>query len=106
MIDIQSFKKEVYAIVGTIPRGKVVTYGQIAWLAGYPNHSRLVGHILKNTRPELHFPCHRVVNSQGRTVPHWQEQRELLETEGVIFRGNGCVDMHLSQWDFGDSPIH
>lgn len=87
------FTREVYSIVASIPRGKVLTYGQIAWLTGHPNHSRLVGHVLRGAAAELNLPCHRVVNSQGRTAPCWPEQTELLKAEGVTFKRNGCVDM-------------
>lgn len=97
--DLKAFRREVYAVVAAIPRGKVTTYGQIARLAGCPNHARLVGHVLRNTRPALRYPCHRVVNSQGRTVPHWQEQAELLRAEGVVFKSNGCVDMRACGWN-------
>ena len=44
------------------------------------------------------FPCHRVVNSQGRTAPDWAEQRFLLEAEGVEFKPNGRVNMKKYQW--------
>ena len=44
-------------------------------------------------------PCHRVVNSQGRLVPHWEEQRSLLSLEGVRFRDNGYVDMKQYFWE-------
>lgn len=44
------------------------------------------------------LPCHRVVNSAGRTAPHWTEQRPMLEAEGVRFRKNGCVDLTRSGW--------
>ena len=44
------------------------------------------------------IPCHRVVNSAGRTAPHWTEQRPMLEAEGVRFRKNGCVDLTRSGW--------
>ena len=77
--DLEAFRREVYAVVA--------------------NHARLVGHVLRNTRPALRYPCHRVVNSQGRTVPHWQEQAELLRAEGVAFKSNGCVDMKACGWD-------
>ena len=91
--DLEAFRREVYAVVAAIPRGKVTTYGQIARLAGCPNHARLVGHVLRNTRPA------RVINSQGRTVPYWQEQAELLRAEGVVFKSNGCVDMKACGWN-------
>ena len=44
------------------------------------------------------LPCHRVVNGNGRTAPGWEEQRSLLEAEGITFRANGCVDMRKWQW--------
>ncbi len=73
-VNIKRFEKDVYEIVATVPRGYVVTYGQIAKLIGHPNHSRLVGRILGETTKLLRLPCHRVVNNQGRTVPGWKEQ--------------------------------
>ena len=88
MINLTNFKEEVYAVIAAIPRGKVITYGQIAWLIGMPRHARLVGRMLQN--------------SQGRTAPHWQEQTSLLQAEGVIFRKNGCVDMKACGWKFND----
>lgn len=94
------FREDVYSIVAAIPYGKVLTYGQVAQLAGCPNHSRLVGHILCGAASSVHLPCHRVVNAQGRPAPVWQEQRSLLKAESVPFRPNGCVDMHLAQWDY------
>ena len=71
----EGFDAEVYSVVAQIPAGRVTTYGQIARL-----------------------PCHRVVNSAGRTAPHWTEQRPMLEAEGVRFRKNGCVDLTRSGW--------
>lgn len=99
-MDKDTFQKEVYNVVASIPAGQVVTYGQIAYLVGKPQCSRMVGQAMHNVPPELHLPCHRVVNSQGRLAPCWQEQRILLEEEGVKFRQNGCVDMKVSQWKF------
>lgn len=99
-MDKDTFQKEVYNVVASIPAGRVVTYGQIAYLVGKPQCSRMVGQAMHNAPPELHLPCHRVVNSQGRLAPCWQEQRILLEEEEVKFRQNGCVDMKVSQWEF------
>lgn len=99
-MDKDNFQQEVYSIVAAIPPGRVVTYGQIAYLIGRPQCSRMVGHAMHNVPAELHLPCHRVVNSQGRLAPFWEEQRLLLEREGVRFRKNGCVDMKVSQWEF------
>ena len=95
----EDFQQEVYDVVAAIPRGRVTTYGQVARLAGRPQCSRMVGHALHHLPAQLHLPCHRVVNSQGRTAPGWEQQRSLLEREGLQFKKNGCVDLKRFQWD-------
>jgi methylated-DNA-protein-cysteine methyltransferase-like protein len=85
--------REALDIADSIPPGKVMSYGQIAELMGRPKNARLVGKIMSMQDRFGNHPCHRVVNSAGRTVPGWAEQRELLEAEGVEFRANGNVDM-------------
>lgn len=99
-MDKDTFQQEVYNVVSAIPPGRVVTYGQIAYLVGRPQCSRMVGQAMHNVPQELDLPCHRVVNSQGRLAPCWDDQRTLLEGEGVKFRKNGCVDMKVSQWEY------
>lgn len=89
----------VLSAVAEIPEGKVATYGQIAKLIGREHNSRLIGTILSRAERYGDYPCHRVVNHLGRTVPGWTEQRKLLEREGVTFKNNGCVDMKKNQWD-------
>ena len=89
----EKLMREVYAVADSIPPGKVMSYGQIAALLGRPKNSRLIGKIMSLADRYGDHPCHRVVNSAGRTVPGWPEQRELLEAEGVTFRNNGNVDM-------------
>lgn len=85
--------REALGIADSIPPGRVMSYGQIAELMGRPKNARLVGKIMSMQDRFGNHPCHRVVNSAGRTVPGWTEQRELLEAEGVEFRANGNVDM-------------
>ncbi len=92
------FEALVYDIVASIPRGSVSTYGQIAFLAGFPRRARMVGHAVSHS-PDSATPCHRVVNAAGRLVPGWHEQRALLEKEGVRFKKNGCVDLDECQWE-------
>jgi O-6-methylguanine DNA methyltransferase len=59
-----NFKEKVYRVVAEIPKGKVLTYKEVAVLAGSPGASRAVGNILsKNFNPEI--PCHRVIRSDG-----------------------------------------
>ena len=89
--------REVYTVADSIPPGRVMSYGQIAEAIGRPKNARLVGKIMSMADHCGDHPCHRVVNSAGRTVPGWPEQREMLEEEGVEFRANGNVDMKRFQ---------
>lgn len=98
-MDKAHFYEEVYSIVKEIPPGNVLTYGEIARLAGKPQYSRMVGQAMFHAPQKRHLPCHRVVNSQGRLVPSWMEQRNMLEKEGVTFKPNGCVDMTKHFWN-------
>ena len=90
--------ERIYEVVRSIPKGKVMTYGQVAVLAGNPRWARVVGYALhKNPEPGV-IPCHRVVNREGRVAPGFafggeDAQRKLLEGEGVSFLENGLVDM-------------
>lgn len=100
------FCRNVYTIVRDIPVGKVISYGEIASLLGKPQCSRMVGRSLKQVPPELDVPCHRVVNAQGRLVPGWEEQRVLLQVEGVLFRKNGKVDMSRCHFKINDITVN
>lgn len=93
----EQFYQEIYRITSQIPCGRVATYGQIAFLAGKPNRSRMAGKALSQAPEGL--PCHRVVNSKGRLVPGWTEQRTLLEQEGVAFMDSGLVHLKQFRWN-------
>lgn len=95
----EEFLFEIYSVVSEIPMGNVAYYGQIARLAGYDKNFRLVGKALSLADNYGSYPCHRVVNSTGRLVPGWKEQRELLTSEGVVFKDNGKVDLKKCLWD-------
>ena len=90
---------EILSVVEEIPAGCVATYGQIAALVGREKNARLVGKVMSMADYYGRYPCHRVVNAQGRLVPGWADQRRLLEEEGVGFRENGCVDLKKNLWD-------
>lgn len=83
-----TFTKKVYAIVKKIPKGTVLTYSQVATLAGSPKARRsVVGMILnRNTNPDI--PCHRVIGSNG-TIGGYnrgaKKKAEILKEEGVSF---------------------
>jgi methylated-DNA-protein-cysteine methyltransferase-like protein len=105
-----SFFSQVYAIVRRIPRGKVASYGQIAALLGHPRAARTVGWALASLpeQAEVDVPWQRVINSQGRisirSLRHaMEEQRLLLEEEGVVFDEAGYLDWDRFGWE-GLSP--
>jgi len=91
---------EILAVVSEIPCGNVATYGQIARLIGRDRNSRLVGKVLSMSQHYGKYPCHRVVNHAGRLVPGWQEQKALLEAEGVTMKDAKHVDLKKYQWDY------
>ena len=65
-----------------------------------PGHARRVGRVGRAmVSAPAGLPCHRVVNSAGRTAPGWPQQRELLEKEGVRFKANGCADVVRFMWE-------
>jgi methylated-DNA-protein-cysteine methyltransferase-like protein len=84
-------------VIARVPRGKVITYGQVAEAAGFPGAARQTVWALQDSRG---LPWHRVVAAGGRIAlpgEHGLEQRLRLETEGVTFRGNR-VRMDLHGW--------
>ena len=101
----KEFQIVVLNVVSQIPRGKVTTYGHIATLAGWPSHARMVGRTLRYTPGAEKVPCHRVVNKVGRTAPGWSQQRALLESEGVVFKANGHVDMRRCRWELAEAEV-
>ena len=90
---------EVLSAVAEIPYSKVATYGQIARLIGREHNARLVGRVLSEADLYGEYPCHRVVNHNGRLAPGWDEQHDLLVQEGVPFRDENHVDLKQCQWN-------
>ncbi len=81
-------KQKVYNYLLTIPKGKVVTYKQIAEYLGNPKLSRVVGNILHKNPNEKKYPCYKVVNSKGNLSKNFafggiEKQKEKLETENI-----------------------
>lgn len=80
------FADKVYAVVKKIPRGKTLTYKEVAKKAGRPLAARAVGTIMaKNTDPKV--PCHRVIRSDGKIGGYNKingpSKRQLLREEGI-----------------------
>lgn len=102
------FSNSVFEQVAKIPRGKVSTYGQIARLIGSPRSARYVGYALRgNPSPgmeDANIPCHRVVFKDGSLCKSFafggpDEQRLMLEAEGVEFLNDGRIDMATCLWN-------
>ena len=103
MVCVSEFFQRVYEIAARIPRGKVVTYGQIAAAVGDPRQARTVGWALHSIPEWLDIPLHRVVNNSGGistrcTVDELNVQRKLLEDEGVVFNEDGRLDLKICHW--------
>jgi len=98
------FRRLVYRLVSRVPRGKVVTYGQVAAILGQPRGARAVGTALAALRPPLiaQVPWQRVINAAGRCSQRTglaaSSQRDLLEREGVRFDRRGVVDLRRYRW--------
>jgi methylated-DNA-protein-cysteine methyltransferase-like protein len=98
--DLQ-YRERVYKLVRQIPRGRVMTYGQIAVILGQGYTPRTVGFVMHGA-DERQTPWHRVINSQGRcstggiVLPADKQQR-MLEAEGVKFTSGKC-DLETFTW--------
>ncbi len=98
-----NFFEKVWLLVAKVPKGKVVTYGQLAYLLDSPGAARTVGWAMHSTPENLDIPWHRVINSKGRISLDCGEhdpnlQRVLLEQDGVVFDERGYVDLGTYQW--------
>ena len=86
----QERKAAIYAALSQIPKGKVITYGNLAKLAGLPNGARLVGRLMCELPEGSNLPWHRVINAQGKlSMPvdsaGYCEQKYRLTKEGIEF---------------------
>lgn len=85
---MSSFREKVYKIVKKIPKGKVLTYKEVAALSGRPKAWRAVGNFL-NQNKDKKVPCHRVIRSDGRVGGYNRGIRKkvsLLKKEGVVIK--------------------
>ena len=101
----ESFFKRVYALVKQVPKGKVVTYGQVAALLGNPRMSRQVGYALHvNPEPGDVIPCHRVIDRFGSLTRGFafggiEVQAAMLSAEGIEVSETFTVDLEKYRWD-------
>jgi len=95
--DFDRWVQNVWQVVEGIPRGHVLTYGEVARLAGMSRAARRVSLAMRRAPRARKLPWHRVVNAQGRisfpadSSGH-RQQKERLEQEGVVFV-KGKIDL-------------
>ena len=94
---MSTFEK-IYEVVKSIPKGKVMTYGQVATLAGNPRWARVVGYALHSNPNPNEIPCHRVIMRDGSVAPGFvfggpDAQKQILISEGITFTSDGKVDI-------------
>jgi methylated-DNA-protein-cysteine methyltransferase-like protein len=95
--DFDRWVQNVWQVVEGIPRGHVLTYGEVARLAGMSRAARRVSQAMRRAPRTRKLPWHRVVNAQGRisfpadSSGH-RQQKERLEREGVVFV-KGKIDL-------------
>ena len=95
-------KQRVYDFLRTIPKGKVVTYSQIAAYLGDKRLARAVGNALHQNPDPERYPCYKVVNAQGKLSEHFafgglEGQKSRLEQDGIEVK-NGAVCLETYQW--------
>jgi len=93
------FTEKVISIIKNIPEGQVMTYGQVARMAGSPRAARQVVRILHSLSKKLKLPWHRVINAKGEIgLKDIGEQKFLLEAEGVEVGQSGRISLEKYQF--------
>ena len=102
-----SFSARARRLIAAIPAGRVATYGQIAACAGNHRGARQVAWLLHSSSRKDNLPWHRVINSRGGiSLPPGgglEEQRMLLEAEGIAVDSKGRVKLREVLWNPGES---
>lgn len=101
MVENPNYER-IWQVVGLIPAGFVVTYGQVAELAGLPGRSRLVGRCLSQLPRDTRLPWYRVINASGRiSLPvgsdGYLKQVVMLQEDGVAVV-NGRIKLAQFRW--------
>jgi methylated-DNA-protein-cysteine methyltransferase-like protein len=96
------FTSRAVAIIRSIPKGRVASYGQVAGIAGSPLAARQVVRVLHSLSRVERLPWHRVIRSDGTiALPRgdgFEQQKALLEAEGVVVNPDGHVDVKRYHW--------
>lgn len=99
---MEPFTKRVVEMIKDIPVGKVMSYGQIARLAGNPRGARQVARILHSMGRKYNLPWHRVINAKGEISMKDHEgyisQKAFLENEGIEFINGKSINLNRYQF--------
>ncbi|WP_349969665.1 MGMT family protein [Pseudomonas caspiana] len=98
----QAKRTALYLTLNQVPEGKVVTYGQLAELAGLGRAARWVGRTLSQLPDGSSLPWHRVIGAGGKVsllvgTVSGDEQRARLRAEGILVENNR-VDIRRHGW--------
>lgn len=92
---ISDFERAVYVALLDVPRGRVISYGSLARMAGFPGAARAVGNALNRNPFAPRVPCHRVVKASGEVGEFAQgteRKIELLRSEDFKIENGKIVD--------------
>ncbi|MGG4608504.1 MGMT family protein [Providencia sp. Me31A] len=102
MNSVPSFRDIIYSLIGSIPSGRVVTYGTLAKMAGYPAHVRQVCQAIRTIPADSTLPCHRIINGQGKLSVKGEcylRHKQALMDEGIIFNLNDKIKLQDYLWE-------
>lgn len=99
---LNDFSERAIAVIRSIPKGKVLTYGDVALLAGNHRAARTISWLLNAASEKYGLPWHRVVNSRGAVSLEGEGgelQKQLLCAEGVVFNEKEQIDLSRYRWE-------
>ena len=98
------YQQAILHVVQLVPRGKVISYGQVAAYVGTPRAAREIGWAMRSMRPVDNFPWWRVLNNAGKITIKGNihatatQQKELLQADGVIVNDDYELDIDKYRW--------
>lgn len=97
------YTERIIYFIKNIPKGRVLTYGRVALLAGNSRGARQVSWALRSMTEKHDLPWHRVISSKGiisiKDDAGYALQKELLLAEGISFNGKDQIDLDQYMWD-------
>lgn len=96
--------RQILEVIIRIPYGKVMSYGQVAKMAGLPKHARLVGYVLKHLDDDVDIPWYRVINAKGEiSLKKLNEKGENIQHIRLLDEGieilNGKINLKNFGWN-------